>query len=70
MTKAEAIEELLATADAGEVVIVRAWRDKANKCWKLSGTVGLTGGQPAVTVMDTELEKTDLGRLLGLIGET
>lgn len=70
MTKAEALEELLATADAGEEDIVRSWRDKANKCWKLSGTVGLTGAEPAIILKDAEIPKPDLARLLRLIGET
>jgi hypothetical protein len=49
--------------------MVQAWRDKAKKCWKLSGTVGLTGGEPTVIVRDAEIEKADLGRLLHFIGE-
>lgn len=70
MSRDEALAELLATAEAGEAEMVRAWRDRANKCWKVSGTVGLTGGNPTVILTDSEIPKSDLRRLLLLIGET
>jgi len=69
MTKAEALEELLATADAGERGLIKAWRNSAQKCWRVSGTVGLAGTNPTVILKDSEIPESDLARLLSLIGE-
>lgn len=65
-TRQDAKNELLSTDDPK---ILKAWRIKEKRTWRVSHVVGLTGQVPTVDIRDSELPPESLRTLKALIGE-